>query len=103
MRQRRDEECQRLASWRHAKDQLIESAVHLPLRDCLGGARSKKRAAAQKVFDAASPGAGIEATCLAMTLTVCHACDIFARPNHLTLKMTAWHKGFCAVSPGGAM
>jgi hypothetical protein len=74
--------------------------VHLPLPGCRGGARGKKRAAAQKFFGAASPSAGIEATSVAMTLTVCHACDIFARPNRLTLKMTAWHKGFCAVFPG---
>ena len=58
----------------------------------------ESHASAQKISPAAPPQTGIEVALCAMTLTACLACDIFARPTRLTLRITAWLKGFCAVS-----
>ena len=56
-----------------------------------------RRAGLQKFSATAPRECEIEAACFAMILTACRACDIFARLSRLTLKITAWLKGFCAV------
>src|SRR6188474_2071069 len=58
----------------------------------------ESHASAPKISPRASLQTGIEVALCAMTLTACLACDIFARPARLTLRITAWLKGFCAVS-----
>jgi hypothetical protein len=57
----------------------------------------ESHASAPKIYAAASLQTEIEVALCAMTLTACLACDIFARRTRLTLRITAWLKGFCAV------
>ena len=59
--------------------------------------RHERHARSQKIFAARRTKSEIEVALDAMTLTACLACDIFVRPARLTLKITAWLKGFCAV------
>ena len=49
------------------------------------------------VFNATAQKTEIKVALIAMRVTACRACDIFARLSRLTLKITAWLKGFCAV------